>query len=280
MKKGILLITLGLTLLGCLKDSRVGTFSLQVTEQNIEIISNNSQTKASLSDEELDSFLITILETEIPSDLYGNVKGKTYVLSVGDYTASAESCTSETAESTNNHFGCLRYTGSKNFTVSTETPATVNIGCTVANSKVSVLLHPDFLSVFDKSQTTVTLSKDANGTDRPLEFNHFTILEDSGNSAVAMTDANATASRYAFYPAESNLYLHITTRKIGATETATYHISTPIVTEVATWHKISVNANINSTTGGIIISIEGGGSEPVNNGFSIDGYQNGSVTED
>lgn len=285
MKRSIFIVLIAIIAASCTKeDCYEGILSFCVTQNDNTQVS--AQTKA-LSETELGNFTTNITDisggqTAVNNTLYSNIKGQKILLREGNYIAKAHNCTAEEAETSNNNYGSIRYYGEKDFTIKAGELTHVEVQCYVNNSKISVLLKENFLSVFDKSATTVTVSKDTAGKERALQFSNFTILSDSDNFAVAMTDASATESRYAFYPCNCNLYITISTVKTEETEpqTIVYKITEPITTTAATWHKIQIDADLsNAPPTGINVKINTD-SEIINNGFSIDGYHNGSLTED
>lgn len=285
MKRSIFIVLIAIMAVSCSKEDRYeGVLSFCVTQNdNIQV---SAQTKA-LSETELGNFTVNVTDktggqTTVNNTLYSNIKGQKILLQEGNYIAKAHNCTAEEAESSNNNYGCIRYYGEKAFTIKAGELTNIEVQCSVNNSKISVLLKENFLSVFDKAATTVTVSKDVAGKERALLFSNFTTLSDSDNSAVAMTDALATESRYAFYPGNCSLYVTISTVKIEDAESQTivYKISEPITTTAAKWHKIQIDADLsNAPPTGITVKI-GTDSEIIDNGFSIDDYQNGSLTED
>lgn len=269
----------------CTKEShRNGTLLFNIAEDKDTQVS--AQTK-SLSDTELGNFTVTVTgaqQTGISDVLYSSIRGQEIILTAGAYTASAQNCTEAESESSNSNYGCIRYWGETDFSIAEGELTRVTVSCNVTNSKISVLLKENFLSVFDMAATTVTVSKDAGVTERALQFSNFAILSDSDGSAVAMTNASATESRYAFYPSGCSIYITISTVKTDSatSQTTVYKIDTPVETIAATWHKISIDADLSNapqTPTGITVKINSD-SQTIDNGFSIDGYNNGSLTED
>lgn len=285
MKRSIFIVLIAIIAASCAKEDRYeGILSFCVTQNDNTQVS--AQTKA-ISETELGNFTVNVTDktggqTTVNNTLYSNIKGQNILLQEGNYIAKAHNCTAEEAENSNNNYGRIRYYGEKEFTIKAGELTHVEVQCSVNNSKISVLLKENFLSVFDKAATTVTVSKDAAGEERALQFSNFTVLSSSDDFAVAMTDAFATESRYAFYPSNCNLYITISSVKIEDAESQTivYTITEPIQTTAATWHKIQIDADLsNAPPTGITVKIDTA-SEIIDNGFSIDDYQNGSLTED
>lgn len=262
-------------LFSCKKENNTGFLTFELNNSNISV----SQNTKALTQAEINSFKITVPQTTISSTPYGEVKDTSYLLKIGDYLAYAENISPSNSLTDNNGYGAIRYYGEKEFTILPLETKQVSINCSVNNSKVSILLSPNFISTFDINSTIITVAQSQDMVNRALIFTNYSILEDSDNCAVAMVDATKTNSLYAFYNANQDLYFSISTKKIGASEVVTYNITSKITTSLASWHKIKFDADLNSTSGGILLTI-GETSTPVNNGFSIDNYTDGDVNED
>lgn len=243
------------------------SFSLSYAELSVE-----HSTKV-ISTEELNAFTVSIPNSGFVTDTYGNIAGKEISLEIGDYTAYAESCTEEASQT---GYGCFRYSGSKDFTIAAGVKSDVSIPCAVSNSKISVMLSPEFIGFFDIGETSVSVSTSFDGVTRPLTFGNFYVMDDSEGSAVAMTDATHSASQYAYYLPDEILYFTIHTRRASAEDVNTFTTG-PVTTSAKTWHKISVDLDL--STDGIVVKT-GSASSDIHNGFSIDGYTSGTVTED
>lgn len=269
-----LLIFTAIAFMACTKEDTTGMFSFGIAnDADISIVeqpntdgemgssSNCAQTRAG-EDINADNFIVlvtnnndaTILINNAP---YSQVKGKYFPGSDGTYTATAESCSEDVARS---GYGLIRLYGSSQFSLSAGVTENVIITCSVSNSKVSVNTGAEFLMVYDQSRTKITLSGDS----RSLEF-------------------NGTGSQNAYYPSGSNVYIKIECYKIGESTKETFNIATPITTQAATWHKLTINATLaNAPAAGTGITVDVNSVKlTVNNGIGINPYNPGNgVAED
>lgn len=271
-------IAMALTMLACSKESTTtGILSFGIMADNVVAVgasAPNTPTKA-LTEQELDNFTVDVPGTEIVQKLYGEIKDGQYEVNAGTYTATAYSCTEETADGSTegaDKYGCIRYAGEEEFTVSSGEAANVVIACSAVNSKVTVQLEENFLKALVKEETTVTITTNPERDRRPLQFGDFTLIQD-GKSAIA--------AQQAFYPAGTTLYINVRSRRIGrpSGEMLEFAIDHTITTGAACWHKIAIDADLGNAPTGIAIQV-GEIIDVVDNGFSIDGYNSGNLTED
>ena len=284
MLKYIPIISMALAILACSKDNNLhGELSLDLTNNTDVYITQQSKAASNI---DLDNFIIEIPNSGIPSGYYKDLKGEKIAIIADTYTASAFNCTEDVANGTAdeaNEYGCIRYAGSKEFTVEPGGFTSVTIPCVVANSKVSVQLKGNFLKAFKKEATTVTITTNSDRSERPLTFGNFEILENNNPDkwATAMTSSTPADAQYAFYPSGTTLYIDITTIKANrpSSEVINYSITQTITTNKATWHQITLDADLTNAPTGISVQV-GEKTSVINNGISIDGYNSGNLTED
>ncbi len=293
MIRCILLTIAALTLLACSKENTgKGILSFGIATEEISLHTAAS-TKA-ISEEEINKFIVEIPQAGIPTGYFGDIKGEKFAVIAGSYTATAYSCSEDAANGTADgadKYGCIRYAGEKDFTVAPNDVVNVVIPCKATNSKVSVQLKENFLKILKREATTVTIFANSGEDVRILEFGNFLLPSDNTAEpseekwAIAMQSSESSTdpgtAQYAFYPAGSVLYITIQTQKIGrpATEVLDFTIAEPITTTAACWHKIAIDANLSNAPTGISIQV-GEITDVVENGFSIDNYNSGNLTED
>ena len=294
MARYITLILIALASIACTKESTsTGTLSFCIANEEIILASEATPTKA-LSTREIDNFIVEVPGTDIPSGYYGDIKGEKFVVTADTYTATAYSCTEDVANGVANgadKYGCIRYAGSKEFTVKAGELANVIIPCEVANSKASVHLKENFLKAFKRETVTVSIYTNETRDERKLVFSNFVMP--SGNSfsnfepeelnwAIPMKSADSELSaenvQYAYYPAGTTLYINIRGQRMDGSIIGR-PITQTITTCAACWHKITIDADLSNAPTGISIWVN----EFVNvidNGISIDDYESGNLTED
>ena len=278
-----IIISMASALLACSKDDTLhGVLSLDITNNTDVFVTE--QTKA-ISESDLDNFIIDIPGSGILSGYYKDMKGEKFIVMADTYTATAYSCTEEVANGQadeSDKYGCIRYAGDKKFTIESGSLTNITIPCTVSNSKISVQLKENFLKALKKEATTVTITTNNQRSERPLTFSNFTILQNNNpnNWATAMS-AEQSDVQYAYYPAESTLYIDIATQKVGrpASEVLNFSIELPVTTQLATWHQITIDADLTNAPTGISVQV-GEIIDVINNGISIDRYNSGNLTED
>lgn len=147
----------------------------QVEYGNLELSfgSNTRSTTTTISPEEAKSFLVTVTQGE--GEYQKIIRGPQILGSMNlrfpvgqDYRVSAESCTEEEAESSNNFWGQKRFVGaSEPFGVNKGETTKVGVGMSVHNAAMCVIMHPSLYEYFTTS-CTVTLSEG----DRSLAWNY------------------------------------------------------------------------------------------------------------
>ena len=116
---------------------------------------------------DLDAYNITLEgrltgdDTYVQTLVYGEIEGPVRV-PYGLYTVSAESCSPEDAHSFNSGYGCVRFFGmTEDVQVMTPAaaPTPVQVSCTMANAKVSVLFDEGFLSDFTSVSASLKMGE-------------------------------------------------------------------------------------------------------------------------
>ncbi len=275
-----LLIFTAIAFMACTKEDTTGMFSFGIAnDADISIVeqtqteeqpggeNTSAQTRAD-GEFNVDDFTVVVTQDgggTVVNSKYAAVKEqKYYIVDIGSYTAMAESCTEEVSESANNQYGQLRLYGTTTFSVSAGMATDVNLNCSITNSKVSVTAGGEFSSVYDTARSKIILSSDPDGYNRALEF-------------------SGTDSKNAYYPSGSNVYIKIECYKIGESTKETFNIATPITTQAATWHKLTINATLaNAPAEGTGITVDVNSVKlTVNNGIGINPYNPGNgVAED
>ena len=209
--------------------------------------------------EQIYAFTLWVDGTKV-SGTYGSIKGETYKLKTGIYTAHAQSCAPEFAEANPDAYGSVRYYGSTEFEVETlKTTQNVEINCSIANSRVAVVISDDFADNFVKEETSVFISDVENMSSRTLEM----------ISAGAQTVSEGL--RTAYFTAGDAVYAEVTTRKKGSDRSVTYRVKAVASAQSNTSYTISLSANENSTSGGITFIVSGN-EMTTNDYLSIENY--------
>ena len=208
---------------------------------------------------QIDAFALWVDGTRI-SGTYGQIKDEIYKLKTGSYTAHAQNCTPEFAETNPDAYGCVRYYGAEEFGVSTlVTTQNVTITCSIANSRVAVVLSDDFRQYFVEGATDVRISDAEDFSSRSLQM---------------ITDGVQTAAqgvRTAYFTAGDSVYAEVTTRKIGADRDVTFKVKAVSSAQPNTSYTVSLSVDENSTSGGITFKV--GSSDLATNDFlSIESY--------
>lgn len=194
-----------------------------------------------------DAFLVNISgET-----LVGNPYAQEYVYSeipaemlipFGSYFFSAESCTSDAAETSNEGFGCVRYAGTTDETeILSPEPLGIEISCSMANAKVTLAFDESFLEDFTAPRAVLKM-----GT-REIE------LSDAATAAAKVSYFNVDEENILSY----TIYGNINGRNLSYTNT--------ISLSAAKWAKIVIKSNHNGQIGGPDIIVD---SEMYNNSFT------------
>lgn len=208
---------------------------------------------------QIDAFALWVDGTKI-SGTYGQIKDETYKLKTGSYTAHAQNCTPESAETNPDAYGCVRYYGAEEFEVSPlATTQNVTVTCSIANSRVAVVLSDDFRQYFVEGATDVRISDAEDFSSRSLQM---------------IADGAQTASqgvRTAYFTAGDPVYAEVTTRKIGADRDVAFKVKVVSSAQPNTSYTVSLSVDENSTSGGITFKV--GSSDLATNDFlSIESY--------
>lgn len=242
-------------------DSNEGNVTLAIHETisapfAVEV---KSAAEQGITSEQIDAFTLWVDGTKI-SGTYADMKNETYKLKTGSYTAHAQNCTPEYAESSPDAYGMVRYYGCTEFEVETlMTTQNVEINCSIANSRVAVAISEDFSSYFETESTSVTISDTPDFSSRALQ------MITAGTQTV--TDGLCTA----YFTAGDAVYAEVTTRKKGADKSVTYKVKAVASTQSNTSYTVSLSVDEDTTSGGITFTVKG--SEMTTNDFlSIQSY--------
>ena len=130
-----------------------------------------------------DSFLVNIEGETLKGDVftleqtYGQMPQQMLV-PFGSYVFSAESCTADVAETANGGFGCVRYAGKTSaIDIMSSDPVGVEIECTMANAKVTLVFDDSFLEDFSGCKAEIAL----------------------GDRTVELPDASIAASKVSYF---------------------------------------------------------------------------------
>lgn len=208
------------------------------------LIESTISTKAGVSGEEIDNFILEIPGTQV-KDTYSALKDTSVILPAGDHIALAYNCTA--SEATVGR-GKLRYSGSTQFSLSPlEKGKKVQVECKVANAQFSISLAPDFFDIFDKDATFVMLA------DNP-QF--LTVTEHKLYRCFSVVSGDAASD--SFFEPQTEVHIKLTTKKKGASESVTYRMSTPLVAsvEAATLYKVAISPGT-SASGGMTFKVIG-----------------------
>lgn len=258
-----ILIALSVTVLdscNVLEDGEQGVaFMIDESIPSPLAVEVKSATEPEVTAEQIDAFALWVDGTKI-SGTYGQIKDETYKLKTGSYTAHAQNCTPESAETNPDAYGCVRYYGVEEFEVNTlATTQNVTLTCSIANSRVAVVLSDDFRQYFVEGATDVRISDAEDFSSRSLQM---------------IADGAQTASqgvRAAYFTAGDPVYAEVTTRKIGADRDVAFKVKVVSSAQPNTSYTVSLSVDENSTSGGITFKV--GSSDLATNDFlSIESY--------
>ncbi|MDE7128685.1 MAG: DUF4493 domain-containing protein [Bacteroidales bacterium] len=126
----------------------------------------------SVSDEELDSYMVTIGEDAVS---YSELKGVPYSVKPGTYAVSAQNCTAEEAVSANNGYGQKHIYGEAgSIEVVSGVTVPVTIRCEVVNAAASVVFTDSFKAAFE----------------------NYSVVLDEESRNISVNDENADAEFY------------------------------------------------------------------------------------
>ena len=258
-----ILIALSVTVLdscNVLEDGEQGVaFMIDESIPSPLAVEVKSATEPEVTAEQIDAFALWVDGTKI-SGTYGQIKDETYKLKTGSYTAHAQNCTPESAETNPDAYGCVRYYGVEEFEVNTlATTQNVTLTCSIANSRVAVVLSDDFRQYFVEGATDVRISDAEDFSSRSLQM---------------IADGAQTVSqgvRTAYFTAGDPVYAEVTTRKIGADRDVAFKVKVVSSAQPNTSYTVSLSVDENSTSGGITFKV--GSSDLATNDFlSIESY--------
>ncbi len=190
----IIPLFLGLLFAGCLSeldgplDKQRGSFSLGLSADSMTV---EVETRAGreLTDAEKASFTVSLLQADemVWADIpYADVSLADRTQPVGNsYVVTAQSCTSEEAESQNEGWGQRRYFGqSASFAIVKNEDTPVTVACSMANAGLMVDFDESFTSFFTMGYSVTLVDE------RGLEFNSTT----TGRVAYYNVSADGTHS--------------------------------------------------------------------------------------
>lgn len=243
-------LSISLILFSCSKESiNYGSITFNVNG-NVNVSVDNTTTKAeSVNTDNFEVFL-NGKSLGLKKDLTTPV-----IVAPGTYTISAQSCSVETS---NNGDGLLRFYGeTNNITIEDQEEKNVTINCTVANSKVSVTLGSSYTDYFDSGYAKVTIS--------------------DGTRTITVVENGAVTKEAVYFNASATLTVTVNSKKTPVSGSAqTFTTTQEIETAAATWHKITINADLDSS-GGITFTTQ---NSHVSDWISITDYTPGTVVED
>ena len=164
---------------------------------------------------------------------YGDMP-ESMLIPFGTYSFMAESCTEGYAETSNSGFGCVRYEGTtSDVSIMTDEPMGIEIECSMANTKVTLVFDESFLMDFAEPHAELVVGA------RKLELD----------------DADEAASRVMYFNVGdgSDMLTYTVYGKIDGRQ-LTYTNAKSI--SAAKWVKIVVRSNHNGQIGGPDISVD------------------------
>ena len=260
----IFILTVVLVFVSCTSLENIeGTVTFAIDGNIAEPVAVSVETKSvdtkAVTAEEIDNFLIDVGGTDI-SGTYASIKGQSYKLKVGTYTATAVSLPdANDAKSLNGGYGAPYYAGSTKFEVKAlEKTRNVEIQCKVANARVTLSLSEAFRNYYDESNTSVSICESETFASREL----------------AMLPSETI--KEAYYTDEDQVFIKLTTRKIGANSSVTYVFRSIESVAACTSYNISLSVDPTSVTGGITFTIAGS-DITTNDLLSIESYRTPSA---
>lgn len=240
-------------------DQPEGVVSIAIDENIAEPLSVSVETRSAatkaVTAEEIDLFLVDVGGTDI-SGTYASIKGQSYKLKVGTYTATAVSLpNANDAKSLNGGYGAPYYAGSTEFEVKAlENTRNVEIKCKVANARVCLSLTDSFRDYYDVSKTYVSV----------CESESFALRE------LAMLPSDADMEAY--YTAGDPVYIKLTTSKIGSDTSVTYVFRSIAAVAACTSYNVLLSVDPSSVTGGITFTVAGS-DMTTNDLLSVESYK-------
>ena len=244
-------------------DNHEGIVTISIDENVAEPLSVSMETKSvttkAVTAEEIDQFLVEVGGTEI-SGPYASIKGQSYKLRVGTYTATAVSLAdADDAKALNDGYGTPYYAGSTEFEVKAlENTRNTEIKCKVANARVCLSLTDAFKNYYDESKTYVSVCESESFASREL----------------AMLPSDSV--KEAYYTAGDSVYIKLTTSKIGADSSVTYIFRSIASVAACTSYNVSLSVDPTSATGGITFTVAGS-DITTNDLLSVESYKAPSV---
>lgn len=251
------ILSISLILFSCSKENiNYGSITFNINgDVNVSVDSNTTTKSGTVNTDNFEIFLGST-SLGLKKDLTTPV-----IVAPGTYTVSAQSCS---VENSNNGYGLLRFYGeNQNVIVEDQGNVDVTINCTVANSKVSVELGESYTNYFDSGYATVKIS---DGTRTLTVIENGEVIK-NGEVIIEAVYFNASAS----------LTITVNSKKTSAAGAEhTFETTESFTSAAATWHKITINADLDSS-GGITFTNQG---SHVSDWISITDYTPGSVVED
>ena len=185
-----------------------GRFALTLDADNINV--EVEDTRAGLSAEKAANYNICLYQGEnqlwTSTKKYSDLDASDYLLGIGTgYSVTAESCTEEEAETTNEGWGCKRYAGkSEPFAIEASKTTPVTVNCTATNGGLCVVFDKSFTDTFGRYEVSIE-------DERGLKF-------DATNKSTFDADDNRTGGAVAYYnlPPSGELTLNLKIRAKGA----------------------------------------------------------------
>lgn len=248
------ILSISLILFSCSKENiNYGSITFNINgDVNVSVDSNTTTKSGTVNTDNFEIFLGST-SLGLKKDLTTPV-----IVAPGTYTVSAQSCS---VEDSNTGVGLLRFYGETNdITIEDQEEKDVTINCYVANSKVSVTLGSSYTDsdYFDSGYAKVTISDGA----RTL-----TVIENGKVKKEAV-----------YFNAETTLTVKVNSKKKTSAAGAehTFETTESFKSAARTWHKITINADLDSS-GGITFTTQ---NSHVSDWISITDYTPGSVVED
>ena len=241
-------------------DALTGTVSLGVENGFIPQVATKAATSEGVDDFSVRMVRSTTSETVL-EDVFANVKGNSYTLKVGDYYAEAFNVSEPEALGLNGGYGGPRYYGRTDFSLGVGV-VPVTVACVPVNSRVRVSLDSSFSQMYELSSTTVTLSQNADCSERPL---------------VMLSSGSVTASE-AYFTAGTKVYVRIQTKRPGASAFQSFTAAV-LTVSAGVSHDVTVSLASSFEGAGITFTINNVDSM-TNDFLSLESYTPGAVVED
>lgn len=185
-----------------------------------------------------DSFLVGIKGTTLIGNpysqdyVYGNMPSE-MLIPFGTYSFAAESCTEDMAETANDGFGCVRYSGvTRELGIMSVEPMSVEIECAMSNAKVTLVFDDSFLEDFVDPRAELF----------------------SEGRTVELPDAMTAAAKVSYFNVDGSVVLSYTV--YGKIDGRQLTYTNSMTLSPAKWAKIVIKSNHNGQIGGPDISVD------------------------